>query len=45
MVRRVSPGPRIDVFSREIREGFDQYGNEAESLKRISYEDNTSASN
>jgi N6-adenosine-specific RNA methylase IME4/ParB-like chromosome segregation protein Spo0J len=28
VVRRVSPGPRIDVFSREPREAFDQYGNE-----------------
>lgn len=28
LVRRVSPGPRIDVFSREKRDGFDQYGNE-----------------
>jgi len=29
-VRRVSPGPRIDVFSREKRDGFDQYGNEVD---------------
>lgn len=28
IVRRASPGPRIDVFSREKRDGFDQYGNE-----------------
>ncbi len=28
LVREVSPGPRIDVFSREKREGFDQWGNE-----------------
>lgn len=28
VVRRVSPGPRIDVFSREPRGGFDQFGNE-----------------
>jgi len=28
IVRSVSPGPRIDIFSREAREGFDQYGNE-----------------
>jgi N6-adenosine-specific RNA methylase IME4 len=28
IVREVSPGPRLDVFSRERREGFDQYGNE-----------------
>lgn len=25
-VRGVSPGPRLDMFSREPREGFDQYG-------------------
>jgi N6-adenosine-specific RNA methylase IME4 len=25
---RVSPGPRLDMFSREKREGFDQHGNE-----------------
>jgi N6-adenosine-specific RNA methylase IME4 len=30
IVRRVSPGPRIDVFSREKREGFEQHGNERE---------------
>ena len=28
LIRRVCDGPRIDVFSREKREGFDQYGNE-----------------
>jgi len=28
LVRRVSPEPRIDIFSREKREGFAQYGNE-----------------
>jgi len=28
LVRKVSPEPRIDVFSREKREGFAQYGNE-----------------
>ncbi len=26
LVRRVSPGPRIDMFSREKREGFEQHG-------------------
>ncbi len=30
LVKEVSPGPRLDVFSREKREGFDQYGNEVE---------------
>lgn len=28
-VRRVTVGPRIDVFSRESREGFEEWGNEA----------------
>lgn len=28
LVARVSPGPRLDAFSREARDGFDQYGNE-----------------
>ena len=28
MIRLVTGGPRIDVFSREAREGFAQYGNE-----------------
>ena len=32
MVRRVTAAPRIDVFSREAREGFAQYGNEAEKF-------------
>lgn len=30
IVKMVSPGPRIDVFSREKRDGFEQYGNEVE---------------
>lgn len=30
IVKQVSPEPRLDVFSREKREGFDQYGNEVE---------------
>jgi N6-adenosine-specific RNA methylase IME4 len=29
-VRRVTAGPRVDVFSRERREGFAQYGNECD---------------
>lgn len=28
LVREVSPSPRIDIFSRQEHEGFDQYGNE-----------------
>jgi N6-adenosine-specific RNA methylase IME4 len=28
VVRRVTAGPRVDVFSREKRDGFDQVGNE-----------------
>jgi N6-adenosine-specific RNA methylase IME4 len=32
MVRRVCAGPRIDVFSREPRDGFDQFGNQAEKF-------------
>lgn len=30
IVREVSPEPRIDVFSREKRDGFKQYGNEVD---------------
>lgn len=33
LVRQASPGPRIDVFSREEREGFDQHGKETERFK------------
>lgn len=29
VISRVTAGPRIDVFSRESREGFDTFGNEA----------------
>lgn len=32
LVKEVSPEPRIDVFSREERHGFDQFGNETDSL-------------
>jgi N6-adenosine-specific RNA methylase IME4 len=28
LVRDVSPGPRLDLFSREPHDGFDQWGNE-----------------
>lgn len=34
LVREVSPEPRIDVFSREKREGFDQYGDETAKFRR-----------
>ena len=34
LVRRVTDGPRIDVFSREKRNGFDQYGNEADKFAK-----------
>ncbi len=33
IVRRVSPEPRIDLFSREKREGFDQWGDEVDKFK------------
>jgi N6-adenosine-specific RNA methylase IME4 len=32
MIQRVAPGPRIDIFSREKHDGFDQYGNETEKF-------------
>jgi len=32
VIRRVTEGPRIDVFSREKRDGFDQYGNETDKF-------------
>lgn len=32
VVRRVTDGPRIDVFSREKRDGFEQFGNETEKF-------------
>ncbi len=28
LVKRVSPGPRLDCFSREVHDGFDSWGNE-----------------
>lgn len=32
MVRRVSPSRRLDMFSREHREGFDSWGNQTEAF-------------
>ena len=32
LVRCVSPAPRIDIFSRELRDGFDQYGNQEDKF-------------
>ncbi len=32
LISRVTPGPRIDVFSRERRDGFDQFGNQTEKF-------------
>ncbi len=32
VIRRVTDGRRIDVFSREAREGFEQFGNEADKF-------------
>jgi N6-adenosine-specific RNA methylase IME4 len=34
MISRVTAGPRLDVFSRERREGFAQYGNEPDKFSR-----------
>ena len=34
-VRRVSPGPRIDVFSRERRDGFDSWGDEVDKFMEV----------
>ena len=33
LVKSVSPEPRIDIFSRERREGFDSYGNEPDKYQ------------
>lgn len=33
IISRVAEGPRIDIFSREKRAGFDQFGNETEKFK------------
>jgi N6-adenosine-specific RNA methylase IME4 len=35
MIRRVTNGPRIDMFSREAHEGFAQHGNEIEKFPSI----------
>lgn len=35
LVRRVSPGPRLDMFSRERREGFEQHGKETNKFGAI----------
>lgn len=35
VIRRVTAGPRIDVFSRESREGFSTFGNEAEKFDEV----------
>lgn len=32
LVRRVSPGPRLDMFSRERRDGFEQFGVETDAF-------------
>jgi N6-adenosine-specific RNA methylase IME4 len=33
LVKKVSPEPRIDIFSREKRDGFDSFGNETEKFQ------------
>lgn len=35
LIRRVTGDSRIDVFSREVRDGFDQYGNEAGKFEAV----------
>lgn len=37
IVRKVSPGPRIDVFSRESRSGFESWGNEQGRFGKEAY--------
>ncbi len=36
VIERVTAGPRIDIFSRERREGFSQFGNEATKFDEAS---------
>jgi len=36
LVCKMSPGPRIDLFSREKHDGFDQYGLEIEKFVTVS---------
>ena len=36
LIRRVTDEPRIDIFSRELREGFKQCGNEVVGQFEIS---------
>jgi N6-adenosine-specific RNA methylase IME4 len=43
LVRHVTAGPRIDVFSREKREGFAQYGNEIEKFAKPDGDDEAAA--
>jgi len=33
LVKRVTPGPRVDMFSREPRDGFVQCGNEVRKFR------------
>jgi hypothetical protein len=33
LVKRVTHGPRVDMFSREARDGFVQYGNEVRRFR------------
>jgi N6-adenosine-specific RNA methylase IME4 len=35
LVRKVSPEPRRDMFSREKRDGFEQWGNELDKFRRM----------
>jgi N6-adenosine-specific RNA methylase IME4 len=40
IVETMSPGPRIDIFSRESRSGWDQWGNECDFFNRTQGESN-----